>query len=185
MSPDIDAHTLASLRPPTVQIRVMIPAATPLTVADPALLERVLANLLSNAIRYSPADFPATVTASAPGDGGELRVIDQGPGVSPTDRDRIFAPFCRQGGQSAPPGAGLSLALSRGLTEAMQGTLTPEDNPGGGLTMTCRCPQRTQHPHGRIRLRRSRPGAAFLNACRDRSWPRHASRTSCASCGTG
>lgn len=119
---------------------MIIPAATPLAVADPALLERVLVNLLSNAIRYSAADFPATVTASALGDRVELRIIDQGPGVSQTDRDRIFAPFQGQAGESTPPGTGLGLALSRGLTEAMQGTLTPEDTPGGGLTMIVSLP---------------------------------------------
>ena len=53
----------------------------------------------------------------------------------------------------------------RGLTEAMQGTLTPEDTPGGGLTMIVCCPQRAQSPHRRLRLRRSRPSAAFLAAC--------------------
>ena len=108
---------------------MIIPAATPLAVADPALLERVLVNLLSNAIRYSAADFPATVTASALGDRVELRIIDQGPGVSQTDRDRIFAPFQGQAGESTPPGTGLGLALSRGLTEAMQGTLDAGRHP--------------------------------------------------------
>jgi two-component system, OmpR family, sensor histidine kinase KdpD len=137
---DVVAHALASLGPPAADIKVVIPADTPLAVADPALLERVMANLLSNAIRYSPADSPATVTASALGDRVELRVIDQGPGVSQTDRDRIVAPFQRQGGENTPPGTGLGLALSRGLTEAMHGTLTPEDTPGGGLTMTVSLP---------------------------------------------
>jgi two-component system, OmpR family, sensor histidine kinase KdpD len=137
---DVVAHTLASLGPPAARIRVMIPAATPPVVADPALLERVLVTLLSNAIRYSPADSPVTVTASALGDRVELRIIDHGPGVSQTDQDRIFAPFQRQAGESTPPGTGLGLALSRGLTEAMQGTLTPEDTPGGGLTMIVSLP---------------------------------------------
>ena len=137
---DVVAHALASLGPPAAPIRLRIPAATPLAAADPAQLERVLVNLLSNAIRYSPAGYPATVTASALGDRVELRVIDQGPGVSQADRDRIFAPFQRQAGESTPPGTGLGLALSRGLTEAMQGTLMPEDTPGGGLTMIVSLP---------------------------------------------
>ena len=118
----------------------MIPAATPPAVADPAQLERVLVNLVSNAIRYSPVDCPATVTASALGDRVELRIIDHGPGVSQTDRDRIFAPFQRKAGESSPPGTGLGLALSRGLIEAMRGRLTPEDTPGGGLTMIVSLP---------------------------------------------
>ena len=70
----------------------------------------------------------------------ELRITDHGPGVSPTDRDQIFAPVQRQPGQNTPPGTGLGLALSRGLTEAMRGTLTPEDTPGGGLTMIVSLP---------------------------------------------
>ena len=89
---DVVARALTSLGRPAAQIRVMIPAATPLAVADPALLERVLVNLLSNAIRYSPAGTPATVTASALGDRVELRIIDQGPGISQTDWDR-FSPL--------------------------------------------------------------------------------------------
>jgi two-component system sensor histidine kinase KdpD len=143
---DVVAHALASLGSPAAQIRVLIPAATPLAVADPAQLERVLVNLLSNAIRYSPADSPATVTASALGDRVELRIIDQGPGVSQTDRDQTFAPVRRQAGESTPPVTGLGLALSRGLTEAMQGTLTPEDTPGGGLTMIVSLPAAASVP---------------------------------------
>ena len=143
---DVVAHALASLGPPAAQIRVMIPPATPLAIADPALLERVLVNLLSNAIQYSPADSPATVTASALGDRVELRIIDQGPGIFQTDQDRIFAPFQRQSGENGPSGTGLSLALSRGLTEAMHGTLTPEDTPGGGLTMIVSLPAAGSEP---------------------------------------
>ena len=121
-----------NLGPPAAKIRVMIPAATPLAVADPALLERVLVNLLSNAIRYSPADSPATVTTSALGDRVELRIIDQGPGVPQTGRDRIFAPVQRQAGESTPPGTSLGLALSRGRTEAMQEHSRRKTPPAAG-----------------------------------------------------
>jgi two-component system sensor histidine kinase KdpD len=106
----------------------------------------VLVNLLSNAIRYSPAGSPATVTASALGDRVELRIIDHGPGVPQADRDQIIAPLQRQGDGSTPAGTGLGLALSRGLTEAMHGTLTPDDTPGGGLTMIVSLPVAGSEP---------------------------------------
>lgn len=75
------------------------------------------------------------MTASALADRVELRVIDRGPGIPPQDFGRIFTPFQRFGDRDNTTGVGLGLALSRGLVEAMSGTLTPEDTPGGGLTM--------------------------------------------------
>jgi two-component system sensor histidine kinase KdpD len=65
----------------------------------------------------------------------ELRVVDRGPGVPLADRERVFAPFQRLGDTPGGQGVGLGLAVARGLTEAMDGTLTAEDTPGGGLTM--------------------------------------------------
>jgi two-component system sensor histidine kinase KdpD len=62
-------------------------------------------------------------------------VADRGPGVPEVDRERVFAPFQRLGDAPAGQGVGLGLAVARGLTEAMGGTLTAEDTPGGGLTM--------------------------------------------------
>jgi K+-sensing histidine kinase KdpD len=109
-------------------------------VADPPLLERVVANLVANATRHTPPGTPVLVTASALADRVELRVIDQGPGLREDDRDRIFEPFQRTGDTDNTTGLGLGLALSRGLTEAMGGSLTPEDTPGGGLTMVVSLP---------------------------------------------
>ncbi len=137
---EIVTHALADLGPQARGIKLVAAYALPLAVADPALLERVAVNLLTNAIRYSPADAPPTVTASAHADRVELRVIDRGPGIPAADRDRMFAPFERLEGAANSAGAGLGLALSRGLTEAMRGTLTPEETPGGGLTMTVSLP---------------------------------------------
>jgi two-component system sensor histidine kinase KdpD len=119
---------------------VHIPDDLPYLHADPGLLERIVVNLVANALRYSPADKPPVVTASALRDTIEIRVIDHGPGI-PRDRwDDVFMPFQRLGDRDNHTGVGLGLALSRGLTEAMGGTLTPEETPGGGLTMTLALP---------------------------------------------
>ncbi|MCO5986184.1 DUF4118 domain-containing protein [Actinoallomurus spadix] len=123
-------------------VRQRAPDELPELLADPVLLERVLVNLLSNAVHHSPPGEPVLVTASAHAGQVELRVIDRGPGVPEADRDRIFEPFQRAGDRGAGTGAGLGLglALSRGLVEAMGGTLVPEDTPGGGLTMIVSLP---------------------------------------------
>ncbi|GAA4058849.1 ATP-binding protein [Nonomuraea soli] len=112
----------------------------PEVVADPALLERVLVNLMANAVRYSPADRTVLVSASRHGGQVEIRVADRGPGIPPEAHERVFQPFQRLGDRDNHSGVGLGLALSRGLTEAMGGTLTPEETPGGGLTMTLTLP---------------------------------------------
>jgi two-component system sensor histidine kinase KdpD len=112
--------------------------------ADPALLERILANVLSNALRYSPHSRPPVVTASEHGGYVEVRIIDHGPGIPAADRERVFLPFQRLGDRSNDGGVGLGLALSRGLAEAMGGELDPDTTPGGGLTMTLRLPAADQ-----------------------------------------
>jgi two-component system sensor histidine kinase KdpD len=128
---------------PAGQVIVDIPDTLPLASADPALLERVVANLVANAVRHSRPDQPPMITGSALGDTVELRVVDRGPGIPKEHRDRVFAPFQRLGDTDNTAGVGLGLALSRGLTEAMGGTLTPEDTPGGGLTMVVSLPAAT------------------------------------------
>jgi len=80
------------------------------------------------------------LTASARGDRVELRVVDRGPGVPEHDRERMFLPFERLGERGGTTSVGLGLAVSRGLTEAMHGTLRPEQTPGGGLTMIISMP---------------------------------------------
>ncbi|MFI9650393.1 ATP-binding protein [Streptomyces sp. NPDC052040] len=116
------------------------PEDIPAVLADPPLLERVIANLVGNAARHTPPGTPVLVTASALADRVELRVVDRGPGLPPAGRERLFEPFQRLGDRDNTTGLGLGLALSKGLTEAMHGTLTPEDTPGGGLTMVLSLP---------------------------------------------
>lgn len=119
----------------------------PAVLADPPLLERVIANLVGNAAQHSPAGRKVLLTASAHAGRVELRVVDRGPGLPSTDRDRLFEPFQRLGDTDNTTGLGLGLALSRGLAEAMDGTLVPEDTPGGGLTMVLSLPfaERVEH----------------------------------------
>ncbi|MGH3473139.1 MAG: ATP-binding protein [Nocardioidaceae bacterium] len=119
----------------TGKVEIDIPTNLPDLQADPALLERVIANLIANALRYAPPDQPPRVAASVLGEQVELRVIDHGPGVPTQDWDQIFTPFQRLGDTDNTTGVGLGLALARGLAEAMGGHLFPEETPGGGLTM--------------------------------------------------
>ncbi len=115
-------------------------ADVPDVLADPPLLERVIANLVTNAVRHTPEGTQVLIGASALASRVELRIVDRGPGLPPADRERIFEPFQRLGDTDNTTGLGLGLALSRGLTEAMDGLLIPEDTPGGGLTMVVSLP---------------------------------------------
>jgi two-component system sensor histidine kinase KdpD len=117
-----------------------MPDDLPLVHADPGLLERILVNVIGNALRYSPADRPPKITAMEHAGQVELRVIDWGPGIPNAARDRVFQPFQRLGDRTNHEGVGLGLALSRGLAEAMGGSLVPETTPGGGLTMVLALP---------------------------------------------
>ena len=132
---EVVPRALDDLGPAGRTVRAIVPDDLPVLLADPGLLERVLVNLVGNALRYSPPGRPPVVTASTLGDMMALRVVDHGPGI-PEDRwNDVFLPFQRLGDRDNHTGVGLGLALSRGLTEAMGGTLTPEETPGGGLTM--------------------------------------------------
>jgi len=137
---DAVSAAMTSLGPAASHVIIRVPEDTPDVQADPALLERAIANLVQNAVRHSPPGAPPQITASAYGETVEIRVIDCGPGVPETDWDQIFVPFQRLGDRDNSSGVGLGLALSRGLVEAMSGSLRPEGTPGGGLTMTISLP---------------------------------------------
>jgi len=117
------------------QVRVQVPEEVPPLLADPALLTRVLVNVIGNAVRHASGGGTPVVTASSRDGRVEVRVIDRGGGVAEQDKERIFVPFQRLGDTDNTTGLGLGLALSRGLVEAMEGTIQAEDTPGGGLTI--------------------------------------------------
>jgi K+-sensing histidine kinase KdpD len=118
------------------RIDVDVPDDLPLVWADPGLLERVVANLVANARAASPPGRPFRLYGHPDGQQVALHVIDHGPGVPHGDRQRMFAPFQRLHDRTATTGLGLGLAIARGFTQAMGGTIRPSDTAGGGLTMT-------------------------------------------------
>ncbi|GAA2394908.1 sensor histidine kinase [Dactylosporangium salmoneum] len=119
--------------PDHARVAVDVPDDLPLALADPGLLERVVANLVANALAAAPH---VRITGEPSGDRVRLLVADDGPGISAADRATMFEPFQRRGDHGHGQGLGLGLAIVRGFTEAMGGTVTASDTPGGGLTMT-------------------------------------------------
>jgi two-component system sensor histidine kinase KdpD len=109
--------------------------------ADAAQLERAFANLLENARSYS-AGLPVSVVAHRSGQRVVVRVVDQGPGIRPAERDRIFEPFYRgpQEGRGPWTGSGLGLAIARGFVEANGGAISVESLPGQGTSFVISLP---------------------------------------------
>jgi two-component system sensor histidine kinase KdpD len=103
-------------------------------MADSGLLERVLANLIDNALRYAMGS-PVRVTAGRIGERVLIAVVDEGPGIPRGTEEQMFAPFQRLGDHDTSIGVGLGLSVARGFVDAMGGSLTANDTPGGGLTV--------------------------------------------------
>lgn len=131
---------------PVGSVRLDLPANMPAVEADPVLLERVIANIVENAVKYAPGTG-ITITGASDGVGaatldgypsGELRIIDHGSGVPARKVLAMFQPFQRLHDRPQATGVGLGLAVADGFVKAMGGTLTAEETPGGGLTMVVR-----------------------------------------------
>ncbi|SEH97411.1 two-component system, OmpR family, sensor histidine kinase KdpD [Leifsonia sp. CL147] len=137
---DIVLPALDELGLGPADVELDLPPGVPPLLADGVLLQRVLVNLLGNALRYSPRDRPPVVAASEFAGTVQLRVIDHGPGIPGERREAVFVPFQRLGDTDNDAGIGLGLALSKGFVEGMGGTLDAEDTPGGGLTMVVSLP---------------------------------------------
>lgn len=131
---DVVEHARRHLGEDAARIRVELPVDFPPVHADPGLLERVVANLLANALRWSESDV--TIRGRSHDRWVDIQVIDHGPGVQAAQYEQMFAAFQHTGDHEADAGLGLGLAVSRGFTEAMGGSLVPSASAGGGLTMT-------------------------------------------------
>lgn len=134
------AMALDELRAGPGDVTLDIPPGLPVIVADPVLLQRVIVNLVSNALRFAAVDTPPTIAASEFAGSVQIRVVDTGPGIPADRRDDIFVPFQRLGDTDNRTGVGLGLALSKGFVEGMKGSIDTEDTPGGGLTMVVTLP---------------------------------------------
>jgi len=126
----------------SLRLEMAVPDGFPLVLADPGLLERVLANLFSNALRHSPAGRPPELQAQLVDGSVLLEVVDHGQGVPDEQKERIFEPFTRVGDRY--PGVGLGLAVAKGFAEAMGGRIVATDTPGGGLTVKITLPAASQ-----------------------------------------
>ena len=128
------AEVLAAMPGTASRLQIDVPAALPPVEIDPALVERALANILDNALRYGGKDRVRIEAALVAGR-VELRVVDRGLGIPRADRERVFAAFQRLGDVPDGSGIGLGLAVAKGFIDAVGGNLAIEDTPGGGTTM--------------------------------------------------
>ena len=139
---------------PPGRVRVELPANMPEIDADQGMLERVVANIVENAVKYA-TDSDIVVAGTAGGlspaalngrPAGELRIIDHGRGIPAERVVDMFRPFQRLDDATQAAGIGLGLAVAKGFTEAMGGRLAAEPTPGGGLTMVITLPLSTGEP---------------------------------------
>jgi two-component system, OmpR family, sensor histidine kinase KdpD len=127
--------------------RVKVEVGATVAMGDAGLLERVLSNVIDNALRYAPASM-VRVNAGQVGPRVLINVIDEGPGVSKGAADEMFQPFQRLGDFDTTTGLGLGLSVAKGFVEAMSGSITASDTPGGGLTILIDLAAPLQDRHG-------------------------------------
>jgi two-component system sensor histidine kinase KdpD len=128
---DLDGHE---------RVDVALPEDLPLLDVDAAQIERVLVNLLENALKFSPPGSPVHVSAAARPREVVVRVEDEGPGVPWAELDRVFEPFRQAGAASPRKGTGLGLAIVRGFAEANGGRVHAEARVGGGTAFVLALP---------------------------------------------
>jgi two-component system sensor histidine kinase KdpD len=136
---EVVASALLALPDRASRVAADVDEDLPLVYADPGLLQRVLVNVLDNALRHGGDDGRVEVVAHAGSQTAKLELIDHGPGVPDDQKGQLFEPFQRLDDRG-PEGVGLGLAVARGFIEAMGGAMVADNTPGGGLTMRIRLP---------------------------------------------
>ncbi len=137
---DVVSGAIKSLKSQTDLIEISIDSELPPIKGDPILLERIIGNLLENALRFNPKGRPVTIAAFHVEERIEIRVIDHGPGISKREKANLFTPFQRLGDRDNSTGVGLGLAIVKGFTELMNGSISMEETYKGGLTMVVSFP---------------------------------------------
>jgi two-component system sensor histidine kinase KdpD len=142
-----DVMSTAIAGVPATRILLDVGPDLPLVDTDPVLLERALANLVGNAVRYSPEDTTVRVEAKHIGDHVHIRITDHGPGIPRSEHELVFRPFQRLD-DSSGHGIGLGLAITRGFVHAVGGAIELDETPGGGLTVLVTVPIATGEQPG-------------------------------------
>ncbi len=122
------------------RVRVTVPEVVPAARVDATQMQRVVANLVDNAVKFSSPDDPVSVNVNATRKEVIIRITDRGPGVPADEAERVFEPFHRIPGVSRGAGAGLGLAIARGFAEANGGRLWVESREGQGATFVLALP---------------------------------------------
>jgi two-component system sensor histidine kinase KdpD len=128
------------------RIDIDLPRDIPLVPLDPLLIEQVLINLLDNAIKYTPEASPIQISAFVEGSAIHVTVADRGPGLAPGGETKIFEKFYRGPEAGTRSGAGLGLAVARGMVEAHGGRITAESRAGGGALFRFTLPLAEEPP---------------------------------------
>jgi two-component system, OmpR family, sensor histidine kinase KdpD len=123
-----------------VSLRTVVRPELPEVMMDPVQIDQVFTNLLENAVRFSPHGGDVLVSVAAWRDGVQVRVSDQGPGVPPEDRERVFEPFVRRDAGGGRGGSGLGLAIARAIVLAHGGRIRIEGAPSGGTAVVFELP---------------------------------------------
>lgn len=145
---EVVGAALGRFAKPLARRRVVtrVPADLPLVPMDAVLIEQVLINLVDNVLKYTPAESPIDVTAEDAGGAVLIEVADRGPGLPPGDERRVFEKFHRGEGGTPVRGAGLGLAICRGIVQAHGGRIWAENRTGGGVAIRFTLPIKEAPP---------------------------------------